>query len=177
MKANKQLNIIDVCSLTRQICEQINGERYAVIYETVELMKKGIPVDYKAVVACKVKEIQEAQNVINMQKGVDLENFQIPEKYCHITTYKRKEEENRESTGNISFDKQDGCPIQAEMGGEYEYVRNFFERFLKFRNKLIESGDRVKEDDIHQYFLFVMKGLNAKEKTSVLGKVKQLIKK
>ena len=42
MKVNKQLNIIDVCSITRQICEQMNGERYAVIYETVELMESGI---------------------------------------------------------------------------------------------------------------------------------------
>ena len=169
----KQLNMIDVCSLTRKICENITGERYAVIYEPVELECNGVMKEYKSAIACRVKDIQAVQSIIAYQKELNIENYQIPEKYCHIATY----EKELEDTGNISFDSKDDCPIHAVMNGEYEYVRNFFERFLKFRNKLIENGERVKEDDIHQYFLFVTKGLNSKEKTSVLGKVKQLIKK
>ena len=85
-----------------------------------------------------------------------LEDYKIPEEYCHIATFKRKYRESH----TISFDKSDDSFIYANYNDNFKYVENFFKSFIEFRNYLIDNNQVVKYDDLYQFYCSKITGFN-----------------
>lgn len=125
---NSRLNITEVETVTRQLCNLMEEKDYEVISVGVSLIDNGVAKDYLTYLACPVDEITEAMFSVEGQNGCELCDYSIPAKYCHITTF----ENNMHSQSLISFGEEDNYPVKANINPKYFYVKAFFHSYLKY---------------------------------------------
>ena len=173
MEINKKMPITDVTSITTEFCELMDDSRYEVIRRSVDLFdEKGFHT-YTTMLCCSVDDIEEATKEIEAQCGRDINSYILNNKYCHIATYK----DTGKIHHDISFDDEEDCDIHANYNKEYKNIEEFFRRFIRFRNNLIQNNEIVKDDDCYQYFLSVKKGFAKKEKLKMSERIKRKIKR
>lgn len=124
----KVLNISEVTSISRQLCDLMEEKQHEVISIGVSLFDNGELKNYLTYLVCPVEDISHAIKSIELMNGKRIEDYFIPSEYCHITTF----ENNMHSRSLISFDENDDCPIKANINPEYLYVNAFFHRFLDY---------------------------------------------
>ena len=174
MEKSSKLTFSDVTSTTKDICKFVTGEDYTVAYIDLYLRDKGDLKEYTSVVACREDDYKDLVDEVLSFDGMNKDKYSINPKYCHIATF----ESHYYLRHPISFDSNDDCPIKADINEEYGYVDAFFRRFIDFRNRLIENGEVVKDDDIYQYFLVLSDGLERKNKPKLRDRIaKVFIKK
>ena len=88
MKNNKRLNITSVTSITRRLCNYVEGVQHNVITVGVKLMDNGELKDYLTFLVCPVDEIPEAFNMIESMNGMPKEEYVVPSKYCTLQLLK-----------------------------------------------------------------------------------------
>ena len=140
MEKNSRLNITEVTSLARRLCDAVNGEQHEVITVGVSLEDRGELKDYITYLICPVDEISQAIADVERMNGLNVEDYFVNPDYCHICTY----ENNLHSISQISFDLSDEFPIKARINSEYNYVDTFFRRYLQYHDIL--------HNDIEEYF-------------------------
>ena len=158
MEINSEIPFCDVLVITKDMCELINDESFEIVYRPVKLNDGNKIVDYTSIVATPSAKVEDLKSVIDNQNNIDKKDFQIPNEYCHITTYETEKKNNF-----ISFDYSDNNLVKAHFTDKYKYIDNFFSSYINFRNHLISEKQRVKEDDIYQYFSSLV-GFTEKER-------------
>ena len=79
MKNDKRLNISSVISITRKMCDYIEGVQHNYLTVGVKLLDNGKLKDYLTIFICPVDEISTALNTIESMNGMRKELFSIPE--------------------------------------------------------------------------------------------------
>ena len=170
MKDRNSLSIFNVSSLTGDICSYYNEGEWESVYVPVNLKnEKGLD-GYYSLVCCPKNKTEELYKYIQKMNGFLLEDYKIPEEYCHIATFERKYRESH----TISFDKNDDSFIYANYNDNFKYVEDFFKSFIEFRSYLIDNNQVVKYDDLYQFYCSKITGFNDFKKSS---KKKKLIQK
>lgn len=149
----KRLNISEVVSITRRLCDVVEDKQYEVIPIGVSLMDRGELKNYITYLACPFDEISQAIADVKRMEGLNVEDYFVNPEYCHICTY----ENNLHSISQISFDSSDNCPIKANINSEYCYVSAFFQRYLKYQDGL--------KGNIDDYFNVVTEQYNPDKKS------------
>jgi len=168
MEINNRISYEDVLYTTKDICEYMTGEDYAILSIPIKLKDKDVLKDYISVIACKNSEKDLVKAEILTQEGLTKNEYIKNVGYCHITTY----ETNNMETKYISFDNNDNYPIKAMFNSPYSEIEAFFKNFIKFRNDLIEKNQIVKSDDIEQYFQAVT-GFKVNNTDTIFTRVKK----
>lgn len=169
MKDRNSLNIIDVTSLTADMCSYVNKGEWEFVYVPVNLKDDNKMESYFSLVVCPKDKTESLFQYIQNMNGFLLEDYKIPEEYCHISTFKKK----YRNTYSISFDKNDNNYIHANYNDNFKYVENFFKSYIKFRNCLIDNNQPVKYDDLFQFYCSKVTGFNEYKKDSKKNKIKR----
>ncbi|MBQ6497717.1 MAG: hypothetical protein IJI58_03275 [Bacilli bacterium] len=147
--AESELNkAIDFGKNMKKLYGNVNKEDYESVFIPVTVKENEKELKYYVVIMCPKKEILKTFEESLKSEIKTKEEYTINPNYCHIATFPE------DAIGKeIDFDINSDSEIKANFNKEYEYVNNFFRRFINFRNKLIETEQVVKSDDIYQYFL------------------------
>lgn len=151
MNEYRAVNLSSVELCVKKICELYTGKEYACEKFPVRLNDKAEMKDYITIISFPVEELQNVIKNVNENNGKKLEEFSIDSRYCHITTFEAKYCSKYTAKFLISFEN-DGYPVQAKFNDNYDYVADFFKKYISFRNS--DSKRLVKEDDydLDQYY-------------------------
>lgn len=162
IQKNDRLSFIEVLVATKELYELINQEDSEIIRVPLELYSDDNALkDYLSIIVCKKKDRKRTEEAMKKQNHKQRKDLEVPKGSCHITTFYEVIPKSREITFNRN---DDGCPIKASFNKEYESIDQFFKSFIRFRNKLIENNEIVKEDDLFQYLALVKHNVKSKRK-------------
>ena len=164
--------LLIVSAITKQYCDFVEEGNHDVYKKDIKLLDNDKLTTYTTMFCCKKDDVDKVFSEIDSFNGKKKEDYKFNNKYCHIATYKKDEE-----FYVISFDKDEECGVHANYNKEYKYIENFFIKFINFRRSLIENDMVVKDDDLYQYFLSVVKGFDESNSVVFIDKILQKIMK
>ena len=175
MVINSKMMIGDVTAITKQYCDLVdcdfvNEGNHEVYCRDIKLLDDDKLNTYTTIFCCKVEDRDKAFSEIDAFNGKKKEDYKFNNQYCHIATYKKDDE-----FYVISFDNEEECGVHANFNKEYKFIEAFFVKFIKFRKDLIENDMVVKDDDLYQYFLSVVKGFDERNSVTFIDKILQKI--
>jgi len=158
MENSHKIKFGDVTSITRQYCDLMDGNGYKLVYKEIPLLDGDSIENFITVFCCKEEDVNKAIEEIELFNGVKKEDYKINDNYCHITTYKKSEEDYY-----ISFDENEECGIHANYNDKFSFIEDFFVRFIRYRNNDLVND----KDDVNEYFLDFKKGFEDIDQKSV----------
>ena len=147
MEKNYKLSIGDVVNITKDYCDLMDRGNYSIVYKGISLLNGDKLENYVTLFCCKSDDIKKAIEELDSFKGKKKEDYHFNNDYCHIATYKLCEAEEY-----VSFDEKEECGIHAKYNERYSCIEDFFIKFLRFRNDLIDKKIIVRDEGINKYF-------------------------
>lgn len=168
MNRNLKMNVVG--EFTCRILSDASGEKYDYEHFLITLLIDGKQVPYILMAAFKEKYRDSIFREVVRNNLKDIKNFRLSDRIHVITLY----EEKYGNYESISFDKNSNFPIK-DLFKDESFEKVFFNKFVDFRNYLIENKEIIKEDDIVQFYLSITGNFNknknsSKEKNKVKGK-------
>ena len=167
-----RIMLFDVMSITKQYCDIIEEGVHEVYNRDVNLYDGDKLITYSTLFCCKVDDLDKVNNDIDSFNGKKIEEFKINNEYCHIATYKKDDNDFF-----VSFDSNDECGIHANYNDKYKVINDFFNKYINFRNDLIDKKLIVKDDDLYQYFSSCVIGFEKNNTSKLFDKILSKIKK
>ena len=147
MEKNYKLSIGDVVNITKDYCDLIDSGNYSVVYNGISLLDGDKLENYVTLFCCKSDDVKKAIEELDSFKGKKKEDYHFNNDYCHIATYKQCESEEY-----VSFDEKEECGIHAKYNKKYNCIEDFFIKYIRFRNDLIDKKIIVRDEGINKYF-------------------------
>ena len=171
-KRKNEVRLIDALSASRQLCEEIDKEENEMVCVPIDLVEDNGDIKrYISLLICKKDEEVEAKTTLRKCVGMTKDEYIESNPYHHISTF-RVEDAGREYA---SFDLNDDNPVKIELKEEDVILRDFFQKFNRFRNSTIENNEILKDDDIYQLLYIYRMGIKKArgEKVGFFQKIKQ----
>ena len=175
MEINNKIKTYEVSAIAKDFCDLLDsGYNHEVIYANVDLLDDKELKTYTTMLCCRTDDVDDVLESIKQFNGKSKEDYKLDNNICHIATFLNLD---NNYFYNISFDDMEECEIHANINDKYRGLEYFFKDFIDFRNNLILKNDIVKEDDIYQFFLSVVRGFPKKKNNNINDKIRQKIKK
>ena len=167
MDKNYKLSIGEVLSITKEYCDLMDGGDYKNVYKEIPLLNGDKIENYVTLFCCKSDDVPKAVEEIESLRGIRKEDYKFNSDYCHIATYKQGENDNI-----ISFDENEECGVHAKYNERYSCIEDFFIKFLRFRNDLIDNDIIIRDEGVYQYFADFKRGFEDTN-DSFIDRIKQ----